>query len=115
MAYDENVDAYLQSLISQWDPVQMKMFGGTGYLINGNMLCGVIKKTVILRVGKDAAEDLLSRPAVTPFDMTGRPLGGWEQVDPEKTDTSTLKRWIAVAYSFVAAMPAKEGGKPRGA
>jgi TfoX/Sxy family transcriptional regulator of competence genes len=32
---------------------EKKMFGGTGFLVNGNMACGVHKNNMIVRVGPE--------------------------------------------------------------
>lgn len=113
MAYNEETDVYLQSLISAWDTEQKKMFGGTCYLLNGNMLCGVNKSLFILRLDKDAGDEILQHPAAAHFDMTGRPMAGWLQIDPDKADEDTLKDWIGKAHAYVTAMPPKDKTKKK--
>lgn len=38
MAYDEELDARVSDIVSGWGTERRKMFGGTGYLLSGNML-----------------------------------------------------------------------------
>lgn len=113
MAYSEETDTYLQSLISEWKTEKRKMFGGTCYLLNGNMLCGVNKNLFILRLDMESGERILEHPAASHFDMTGRPMTGWLQVDPDKTDAKTLKDWVDASYSFVSALPPKNPAKKK--
>jgi len=49
------------------------MFGGVCHLLNGNMVCGVYKNFLILRMGEDAAKEVMDMPFTHPFDITGRP------------------------------------------
>ncbi|MFN2119118.1 MAG: TfoX/Sxy family protein, partial [Anaerolineales bacterium] len=53
------------------------MFGGIGFLVNGNMACGVHRDSLIVRLGTAEYEAALKRPHVKVFDMTGRPMKGW--------------------------------------
>jgi TfoX/Sxy family transcriptional regulator of competence genes len=107
MPFDTQTDEYLQSLISSWDTERRKMFGGTCYLLNGNMLCGVNKSLFIMRFDKESGDRILEHSAAAYFDMTGRPMTGWLQVDPDKTDEKTLREWLQTSHAFVSGLPQK--------
>ena len=84
------------------------MFGGIGFLLNGNMLVGVWKDSLIVRVGPDDGEEALREPHVTEFDITGRAMKGWVLVAPEGVeDDGQLSVWIQRAVKFVGKLPAK--------
>ena len=84
------------------------MFGGIGFLLSGNMLVGVWKTSLIVRVGPDQYAHALKQPHVREFDVTGRPMKGWVLVEPEGIDEEKqLAEWIERATKFVAALPAK--------
>jgi TfoX/Sxy family transcriptional regulator of competence genes len=87
---------------------EKKMFGGVGYLVNGNMACGVNKEDLIIRVGADAYEDALTEDHTRPFDFTGRPMKGWVVVEAAgyRTDDA-LQAWLARGLSFVQSLPPK--------
>jgi TfoX/Sxy family transcriptional regulator of competence genes len=86
-----------------------KMFGGVGFLINGNLACGVHKNELIVRVGPDKSDQALSRPHTHVFDMTGRPMAGWVMVAPQGCSTeSQLKAWVDQGVAFAGSLPAKE-------
>ena len=88
---------------------EKKMFGGVGFLLNGNMCCGVWKDFLILRVGAEAYEEALSQPCVQEFDITGRAMTGWVMVSPEGfAADEDLKSWIDLAWNFVRGLKAKE-------
>jgi hypothetical protein len=84
------------------------MFGGIGFLLNGNMLVGVWKDCLIVRLGDDQGEEALLEPHVREFDITGRPMKGWVLVQPEGVEADDqLKEWIKRAVNFVGKMPEK--------
>src|SRR5215471_4643031 len=52
------------------------MFGGLAFMLGGHMFCGVVKDTLMVRLGPDGARRALDRPHVRPMDFTGRPMKG---------------------------------------
>jgi TfoX/Sxy family transcriptional regulator of competence genes len=87
---------------------EKKMFGGVGFLLQGNMLVGVWKDSLIVRLGPDDGEQAMREPNVKPFDITGKPMKGWVLVGPEGVDDDEeLKTWIERASKFVKTLPAK--------
>lgn len=85
------------------------MFGGIGFLLNGNILVGVWKGSLVVRLGEDEGEEALKEPHVKEFDITGRPMRNWVLVGPEGVeDDDQLSAWIRRAVKFVGALPAKE-------
>ena len=85
------------------------MFGGIGFLLNGKLLVGVWKDSLVVRLGKDEGEEALKEPHVKEFDITGRPMRNWVLVGPEGIQNDDqLSGWIRRAVKFVGALPAKE-------
>lgn len=84
------------------------MFGGVCFLLNGNLLVGVWKDSLIARVGRDAYEPALREKYTREFDITGRPMKGWVVIEPEGIDDDhQLSRWIDQATEFVRTLPFK--------
>ena len=109
MPYDEKLAERMRArLQSTRGLTEMKMFGGVGFLVNGNMACGVIKQDMIVRLNDQDFEASLKKLHVRIFDMTGRPMKGWILVAPEglKTDRS-LNGWIEKGVTFAASLPAR--------
>ena len=109
MAYDEQLDARIAAAISGWEDVSSrKMFGGVCHLLHGNMVAGVWKDFLILRLGEDAANFARELPHVRPFDITGRPMKGWVMIEPAGVRTNAqLKKWLEQARAFVETLPPK--------
>ena len=87
---------------------EKKMFGGLCFFLFGNMVCGIIKEDLIVRVGVDKYAEVLKMPHTRKFDLTGKPLKGWLMVLPEALDTDEeLNDWVQMAVSFVRILPPK--------
>jgi len=96
MPYDENLAQRLREIfIKQPDIDEKKMFGGVGFLLHGNMACGVYKDDLIVRVGADQHEAALKRAHTRVFDITGRAMKGWIMVEPSGLSSDLdLEMWV---------------------
>ncbi len=109
MAYDIHLAERVSKILTTEHPTEKKMFGGVGYLIKGNMACGVHTDNLIVRVGKDLYIKSLSRPFAKPFDLTGKAMSGWVEVTPAGTrDDKDLTEWIRMGVEFARTLPPKE-------
>jgi TfoX/Sxy family transcriptional regulator of competence genes len=108
MPYNLKLAERIRSQLRGLQTTEKKMFGGVGFLLNGNLCCGVNKDDLILRVDPEKHDMLLKKPHVKPFDMTGRPMKGWLVVEADgvKTDKQ-LSRWVKEGLKFAAALPPK--------
>lgn len=91
---------------------ETKMFGGVGYLVGGNMACGVNKDDLIIRVGPEKYEAALTEEHTKVFDLTGRPMTGWIVVTEAgyRTD-SDLKTWVERGLDYASSLPHKIGNQ----
>src|SRR6516164_1331259 len=109
MAFDESLaERIRQGLGRKKGITEKKMFGGIGFLLNGNMCVGVWKESLIVRLDPDDYDDALKEPFVKEFDITGRPMKGWVLVGAEGIESDEqLKDWIGLAVKFVGKLPGK--------
>jgi hypothetical protein len=109
MAYDEGLAQRVEDALGEMDGlVGKKMFGGVGYLLNGNMAVGVLGDELIVRTGPERYEELLGRPHVGEFGPTGRTMTGWVTVGPEGlSEDADLSAWIEIGVAFAASLPPK--------
>jgi TfoX/Sxy family transcriptional regulator of competence genes len=109
MAFNEVLAERIRLALSRKRGItEKKMFGGIGFLLNGNMLVGVWNESLIVRLNPDEYEEALREPHVKEFDITGRAMKGWVLVEPEGVaDDEQLKGWIQQAVKFVGKLPAK--------
>jgi hypothetical protein len=109
MPYNEQIDARIRAVVSHWTNTDAKkMFGGVCHLRNGNMVCGVYKDYLILRLGQKRVAEALQQAFVKPFDITGLPMKGWVMVENHGIDRDDqLEAWLNQAKVFVDTLPPK--------
>ena len=94
--------------------VELKMFGGWGVTVHGNMAVGVIGADLIVRVGPESFAEALTRPGVRPFDFTGRPMTGWIFVAHDAlANGRALGTWVARGVKYAQSLPPKSAKKAR--
>jgi len=109
MVYNEKMDKNLNEIILKWkNSSKKKMFGGTGYLLNGNMVAGIYKDYYILRLGEKNAKMAVKLPKIELFNITGRSMKGWVMAEEGAfSDQNDLIEWLNKARKFVETLPEK--------
>jgi TfoX/Sxy family transcriptional regulator of competence genes len=109
MPYDDLLATRLRAALGPLPGlVEKKMFGGVGFLLHGNMACGVYRDDLIVRVGPEAYPAALARPHVKHFDITGRAMKGWVMVEPQGcVNEADLKDWVEQGLAFARSLPPK--------
>lgn len=107
--YNEQLaDKIRTALKKKRNMTEKKMFGGICFLNNGNMVCGVEKEFLMLRVGPDNYEKVLTMKHTAKMDFTGRPLTGFVYVKPEGLKRSdSIKKWVDISLKFAKTLPQK--------
>ena len=109
MPYNLDLEYRIDGLTDQLGEItKKKMFGGVGYLMNGNMCFGIHKEYLIIRTSEEKAEELLKDENIMPFDITGRPMKGWLMVSPDYVETEDeLLNVLKLGIDFVEKLPKK--------
>jgi hypothetical protein len=114
MTTDDDLAPTVRAALSNMASIrEVRMFGGTAFMLNGNMLAAASKRGLLVRVGKERQPDALSRPGARPMEMRGRVMEGYVNVDPGALIGSALQEWLQLASAFVQTLPPKaSGAKP---
>jgi TfoX/Sxy family transcriptional regulator of competence genes len=90
-----------------------KMFGYPAVFLRGNMVAGLLRDRMILRLGeRDRAAFLALRGAKPFIAMRGRVMKQWAVVPPAMLKSrATLTRWLARSCAHARALPPKDRGK----
>ena len=115
MAYDEGLAERIRGILEEQAGVSEKqMFGGLAFLVRGHMSVGIVKDTLMVRVGPDAHGRALRERHVRRMDFTGKSMKGFVYVAPAGFESDAdLQRWVRAGLAFVDSLPAKPpGGRP---
>lgn len=110
MAYDEDhADRIRDALQNQSGITEMKMFGGLAFMVNGNMAVGAIDQgALLLRVDPAETDSLVREDGVTRFEMRGREMNGWLNVEASATASDQqLTRWVQIGVRYASSLPPK--------
>jgi hypothetical protein len=116
----ERVRAQVEALNLEGDVVEKGIVGGTGFLWNGNLVCGVVGEDLLVRLGKeggayvrlakaDAASFDGSQLSVRRMMMRGRESKTWFLISADEVRTKVpLRTWIERAVAFASTLPEAE-------
>jgi hypothetical protein len=110
MAYDERLAERVRDLVQHRAGVaERKMFGGLGWMIGGNMACGLMSDGLLVRMPADDTEAALRRPHVREFGFPDRkPMRGFVLVEPDGlADDTSLADWVDAGADYAASLPPK--------
>ena len=111
MATDDDLAASVRAALSDAGAIhEVKMFGGIGFMLNGNMVAAVSKRGLLVRIGKDRQNDALARPGTRPMEMRGRTMEGYVYVDPPALTDDVVRALLRLASAFVLTLPPKAPG-----
>src|SRR5437588_5174045 len=110
MAFSEALAERIRHALARRKGIEeKKMFGGVGFLLDGNLLVGVRKDSLLVRLGPDQNDEALKEAHVSEFKITGRgTMKGWVVVGLEGVQhDDQLKGWVQRAMRFVGKLPGK--------
>jgi TfoX/Sxy family transcriptional regulator of competence genes len=106
---DENLLACVRAALAGNRAVrEVKMFGGVGFMLNGNLLVAASKRGLLVRVGKQAENKARARPGAAPMIMRGRTMAGYIRVDMARLNERSVAPWIELGGGFVRTLPKKK-------
>ena len=107
MAYDRELDARVADVVGSWGAVRKAMFGGTAYLIRGNLFGGVYKDRLLVRLSAEDGAAALEEPDTAPFDMMPHPMPGWVTVGADGVAGEGLRLWLGRGRAYAESLPPK--------
>jgi TfoX/Sxy family transcriptional regulator of competence genes len=86
---------------------ETRMFGGIGFMLDGNMVAGTFRRGLLARVGKDRLGTALSQKGARQMEMNGRLMEGYVYIAPEELTEKIVAASLDLAVSFVKTLPPK--------
>lgn len=109
MAYAEELAQRIRDFAPRFPTfTEKKMFGGIAFMVNGNMLCGVLGDSMMARIGPDNFAAALAMPHVRAMDYNGRSMRGYVFVaSTALASDQALAYWLDRCAQFVLTLPPK--------
>src|SRR5579872_3896881 len=93
MARDEELEELLRTDLEGISGLREKsMFGGRGWLRNGNLLCGARNDGMLARLGKGKDVWALLLQDIAPIISRGRQMQGWVRAGPSAFGDNALRQ-----------------------
>lgn len=97
MAYDEFLAERIRRVFKDKgvEVEEKKMMGGICYLVDDKMCAGIIKDSLMARIGPERYDEAMKIKGCKPMDFTGRPMKGFVYVEADGIDMENdLAEWI---------------------
>jgi TfoX/Sxy family transcriptional regulator of competence genes len=108
MTMEYDLVAAIRSALAGVEPVhEVKMFGGIGFMLNGNLVAAASKRGLLLRVGKERQGDVLTQSGAHVMEMRGRVMEGYVFIDPPALTDAAVQAGVRIARAFVETLPPK--------
>jgi TfoX/Sxy family transcriptional regulator of competence genes len=114
MADDQELASTVRSALAEAGVIrEVKMFGGIGLMLNGNLAAAASRRGLLLRVGKDHQAEALAHSGVRPMLMRGKTMEGYVYVDPPVLNKQAVQNLLRLAIAHVQTLPPKAKGKTK--
>ena len=108
MAAGHDVTPLVRAIVAGGGTIrEVRMFGGIGFMLNGNLVAAVSKRGLLARVGKERQSEALTNPQARLMEMRGRTMEGYIRVDPQNLSESAVRVLLELALAFVKTLPRK--------
>ena len=114
MADDQELAAHVRAALAGAGNVrEIKMFGGIGFMLNGNLVAATSRRGLLVRVGKDRQSEALAHSGARQMVMRGRTMEGYVYVDPPALNRQAVQKWLRLAVAHVQTLPPKAKDKTK--
>ena len=109
MAYDEALAARIRDHLQGTQALtEKKMFGGIGWMVQGNMAVGAGSQGVLIVRQVADFDALIEAPGARAMTRGDRVMRGWIEVDATEVATdAALHRWIDLGVAHALSLPPK--------
>lgn len=103
MPYDDFLEERINNLLQKKGTTyhSKKMMGGLCYMVDDKMCFGIVKNTLMARIGPDRYEEALTKDGCSEMNFTGRSMNGYVFIEPTAIDLEEeLEYWIQLCLDF---------------
>lgn len=101
MAFDQQLTERIRKILVNEKVTEKENPVSISFITNGNVACGVYEEYLIVQVGEDRYEEILTHPLSRPLDINGKPTPGWVGIIPSGTKRDIdLAGWVKTGLEF---------------
>jgi TfoX/Sxy family transcriptional regulator of competence genes len=118
MTWKPSPPRLVRSFAAAVDPLeettQRKMFGYPAIFLHGNMIAGLVRNRMVIRLSERDRRRFLALEGAGPFVAMGRTMRQWAVVPAAAvTSPARLRPWLRRALTHGRSLPAKPARRPR--
>lgn len=84
---------------------EVRMFGGTAFMINGHMTLAISPRGLLVRVAPEEHDQALKISGTRAMQMRDRTMLGYIYVEPVPTDAQVMDSWVQRALRYNWSLP----------
>ena len=106
---EELAERIRAELADRSDISERKMFGGTGFMLAGNLCAGAQRDAnLLVRIDPEASDELTADPHANLMVQRGREMRGWLIVDAAALeDNDAFRGWLERGVAYASSLPPK--------
>ena len=114
MADDQELAANVRAALAETGGIrEVRMFGGIGFMLNGNLVAAASRRGLLARVGKDRQAEALAQTGARPMVMRGRTMEGYVYIDSPAPNKRAMQEALRMAIAHVQTLTPKSEQKPK--
>ena len=109
MGYNKELEDKIDHhFIDESNLTKKKQMGGVGWLLKGNMCCGVYEDLLVVRIESYYATSIIKKPGVEKFGVKDDPDDSFiSLVKDIYSHPKALDKFLTNAYEYTATLPPK--------
>lgn len=113
MSYNEELENKIDHhFISRDDLMKKKQMDGVGWLVNGNMCCGIYEDSLVVRIEPIYGRSLLKKPGIEPFGERDGADGLFISLNRKIYEyPKALKKFLTHSLEYTTDLPPKPTSK----
>jgi TfoX/Sxy family transcriptional regulator of competence genes len=109
MAYNQKLEDWIDHFfISNENMAKKKQMGGVGWLVNGNMCCGIYEELLVVRVDPDNMNLMTQKTGIKPFAQDAENMNDFLSLSKEVYTLPEVRRkFLTHALKYTRSLPPK--------
>ena len=116
MSYSKKLEDWIDHFfIDRENLTKKKQMGGVGWLVNGNMVCGIYEELLVVRVHPDNMETVIEKPGIHRFGEDKVKTADFISITHDTYSMPEVRRsFLSHAFKYSRSLPPKDQSGQQG-